>query len=402
MKKKVSTNEKTVRVILALILAVAIWFVVNGTSTDLVEQDISGIPVTLNNIESLQEKHLVLEDNRSYYVNLTVRGTDKSLYEINPKELTAEVDMSEINAAGEQQLKVNIKGLSNSVILQEVTPSTLTLNVQNVSDSEKEVTVVTDGKPADGNAVVSAKTDDTVTLTGPEDLLSEVSEVTATLDVNGMSQNSDKYVEVVARDQNGNALDDVICKPSAVKVSVIIGLTKNVKINTPQTTGTVADGYKVTKVTVEPDVVTIGGLESVLRTIDSLSVDAIDVSGASKSVTKDMALQLPEGASLLESGQKVKATVEIESLVEKNFTVNHIETRNLGTGLTVAKVDDSSAVVKIRAVASELNKINTDAIHVWLDLKDLGKGDHEVSLQVEIPAGEVVSVTPAKTNVKIE
>lgn len=402
MKKKVSTNEKTVRVILALILAVAIWFVVNGTSTDLVEQDISGIPVTLNNIESLQEKHLVLEDNRSYYVNLTVRGTDKSLYEINPKELTAEVDMSEINAAGEQQLKVNIKGLSNSVILQEVTPSTLTLNVQNVSDSEKEVTVVTDGKPADGNAVVSAKTDDTVTLTGPEDLLSEVSEVTATLDVNGMSQNSDKYVEVVARDQNGNALDDVICKPSAVKVSVIIGLTKNVKINTPQTTGTVADGYKVTKVTVEPDVVTIGGLESVLRTIDSLSVDAIDVSGASKSVTKDMALQLPEGASLLESGQKVKVTVEIESLVEKNFTVNHIEARNLGTGLTVAKVDDSSAVVKIRAVASELNKINTDAIHVWLDLKDLGKGDHEVSLQVEIPAGEVVSVTPAKTNVKIE
>ncbi len=77
-KKQISINEKTIRLLSSAVLAIILWLFINGNSNDIVPQDINAIPVTFTNMETLQEKHLVLEDNRNYYVNLRVQGTDRS------------------------------------------------------------------------------------------------------------------------------------------------------------------------------------------------------------------------------------------------------------------------------------------------------------------------------------
>ena len=179
-KKQISINEKTIRLLSSAVLAIILWLFINGNSNDIVPQDINAIPVTFTNMETLQEKHLVLEDNRNYYVNLRVQGTDRSLQEINTNEITAEVDMKDIDKKGEYNPEIVIKGLSNSVILKEVNPSTLHLVVDNVIESEKNVEVITQGKPGNDNAVISATSTEKVQVTGAEDRIAAIDKIAVT------------------------------------------------------------------------------------------------------------------------------------------------------------------------------------------------------------------------------
>ena len=119
-------------------------------------------------------------------------------------------------------------------------------------------------------------------------------------------------------------------------------------------------------------------------------------------MTKEVTLKLPDGASFLDNGNKATVTVNIEPIIEKSFTISSIETRNVGQGLTAAKVKDSSVVVKLSGTATELNKLTADNIKAFVDLNGLGKGDQEVAIQISLPFDQIKSITPARTTVTIE
>ncbi len=401
-KKQISINEKTIRLLSSAVLAIILWLFINGNSNDIVPQDINAIPVTFTNMEALQEKHLVLEDNRNYYVNLRVQGTDRSLQEINTNEITAEVDMKDIDKKGEYNPEIVIKGLSNSVILKEVNPSTLHLVVDNVIESEKNVEVITQGKPGNDNAVISATSSEKVQVTGAEDRIAAIDKIAVTANVNGLTEDTSRMLEVTPYDKDGNIVSGVECEPDVVRVNIEVGKTKTVNITPPTTTGDPQSGYKVTSVTVDPTQKMVGAKQEVLDTIQNIQIDPVDVSGANKAVTKEVTLKLPDGASFLDNGDKATVTVNIEPIIEKSFTISSIETRNVGQGLTAAKVKDSSVVVKLSGTATELNKLTADNIKAFVDLNGLGKGDQEVTIQISLPSDQIKSISPIRTTVTIE
>lgn len=401
-KKKIPINEKTVRLLGAFFLAILIWLFVNGNGSNIVSQDINGIPVTLTNIETLQSKNLVLNDNRTYYVNLKVQGTDRSLSEIKTSEISAEADLKDINQKGTYSVDVAVKGLSNSVILKEVIPNTVDISVDNIIEADREVNIVTEGKPEGDNAVISATTTQKVKLSGPEEKIAEIDKVAATINVNGLTVDTSKYLEAIPYNKNGEIVTGVECEPSTVQATILVGKTKTVPIIAPSTTGAVQSGYKVTGVTVEPSQKMVGAKQNILDTISSIQIDPVDVNGANKTVTKEVTLNLPQGASFLDSSNKATITVTIEPLIEKSFTVSSIETRNLGAGLNAAKIKDSTVVVKLTGTATELNKISGEEIKAFVDLSGLQKGDQEVTVQISVPTDQLKTVTPSKTTVTIE
>ncbi|MDO4287986.1 MAG: CdaR family protein [Eubacterium sp.] len=401
--KKIPMNEKVVRLIFAIVLAILLWAYINGSSNDIIVQDINSIPVTLTNTEVLKENNLVLSDNRGYYVNLRVKGTDRSLTAIDRKEITAEVDLSNITSAGSYDQEIVVKGLSNSVILEEVNPQTIRLEVDSIVDSEREVSVVTEGKPAGDNVVVSAASEAKVQVTGASAALARIDKLIATADVSGMSEDGTQYQPVVAYDADGNIIEDLVFTPNVVAVDITIGKTKEIPISTPQIVGNAAEGYKATKISVSPSEKLVGAKASLLSSIASISVDAVDISGASKTVTKEVNLKLPEGASFLDGNSKVTVTVDIEPVVERSFTVDKIDIRNLGNGLRVTKVQDSSVVVKLSGISSELNQLKNEDISAYIDLSGQNTGQVEVDIKVDAPSGTTVqAISPSKTTVTIE
>ncbi len=400
-KKKISLQERLIRILASVGIAITLWFMVNGNADMLITQDFNSIPITLTNVEALTEKNLVLADDKNYYLNLQVKGTDKNLRNVNMKEVTAEVDLSDIDEKGTYDLDVEVKGLANSVIISSMNPTSLAIEVDNIIKEALDVVVLLEGKPANDLSVISAKSQEQVEVEGPEESIARIDKITTTVDVSGLESDTTRHLEVAAYDATGNPITDLEILPNVVEVEIVLGKTKSIGI-IPSTTGNPANGYIVTGVQIEPSKVLIGAKEALLNTIDTIPIDPIDVSGQSKTFTKDINLTPPQGCYFLDDSGKVKATISIESPVEKSFTIDKLVTRNLGTGLVAAKVKDTRVVVKLEGASSILNSLNASQIEAFVDCANLGPGEYELPIQTNLSTSLVKSVTPSKTTVIIE
>ena len=400
-KKKISLQERLIRILASVGIAITLWFMVNGNADMLITQDFNSIPITLTNVEALTEKNLVLADDKNYYLNLQVKGTDKNLRNVNMKEVTAEVDLSDIDEKGSYDLDVEVKGLANSVIISSMNPTSLAIEVDNIIKEALDVVVLLEGKPANDLSVISAKSQEQVEVEGPEESIARIDKITTTVDVSGLESDTTRHLEVAAYDATGNPITDLEILPNVVEVEIVLGKTKSIGI-IPSTTGNPANGYIVTGVQIEPSKVLIGAKEALLNAIDTIPIDPIDVSGQSKTFTKDINLTPPQGCYFLDDSGKVKATISIESPVEKSFTIDKLVTRNLGTGLVAAKVKDTRVVVKLEGASSILNSLNASQIEAFVDCANLGPGEYELPIQTNLSTSLVKSVTPSKTTVIIE
>jgi YbbR domain-containing protein len=400
-KKKIALHERLIRILASVGIAITLWFMVNGNADMLITQDFNSIPITLTNVESLTEKNLVLADDKNYYLNLQVKGTDKNLRNVNMKEVTAEVDLSDIEEKGTYDLEVEVKGLANSVIISSMNPTSLSIEVDNIIKEALDVVILLEGKPANDLTVISAESLEQVEVEGPEASIARIDKITTTADVSGLESDTTRHLEVAAYDATGNPITDLEILPNVVETEIILGKTKSIGI-IPSTTGNPTNGYIVTGIQVEPSKVLIGAKEALLNTIETIPMDPIDVSGQSKTFTKDINLTPPVGCYFLDDSGKVKVTVSIESPVEKSFTIDKISTRNLGTGLVAAKVKDSRVVVKLEGASSILNSLNTAQIEAFVDCANLGPGEYELPIQTNLSQSLIKTITPAKTTVIIE
>ncbi|MBC3803777.1 hypothetical protein GH808_04930 [Acetobacterium fimetarium] len=400
-KKKIPLHEKLIRVFIAIGIAITLWFMVNGNADMLITQDFNSIPITLTNADTLAGKNLVLAEDKNYYLNLQVKGTDKSLRNTSMKEITAEVDLSEIKEKGTYDLDVDVKGLSNSVIVSSKNPTTIQIEVDSIVKEDLGVDVEVEGKPADDRAVISAEASEKVEVEGPEESIARIDKIIGTADVNGLTTDTTKHVTVTAYDASGNPIDDVEILPNVVSAEIVLGKTKSMSI-IPSTSGAPASGYIVTGLVVEPSKVVIGAKENLLNAIDSIPMDAIDVSGQSKTFTKDVSLTPPAGCYFLNDSGKVKVTVNIETPVEKSFTLDKVNVTNLGAGLVVSKIKDSKVVLKLEGANSVINSQNASQIEAYVDCANLGPGEYELPIQTNLSQAIVKSISPAKTTVTIE
>ncbi|MGI6556741.1 MAG: YbbR-like domain-containing protein [Pseudoramibacter sp.] len=406
MKKNNKTgNDRTariVRLIIAACLAVFLWSYINGNDINMITQEINNIPVTLINTEKLSSKGLVLSEQKNYFVNIRVRGSERNVSTLDASQITATADLAGVKGAGTYTANVVLQGLPNSVILQETQPSELNIKIDSIRHKSHSVTINTSGKPGDNLSVVSATTADKVRVEGPSESVNKIKACVATANVQDMTDDTDVYIPVRAVDKKGNVLSDVECKPSMIKASVKIGTTKRVKIKAPKTTGSVADGYKVAKITVSPKTVLLGGKESDLDSITAVRPSTVDLSGLKISTTVQKKLNLPSNVTNMDGSANVTVTIKVEALTSKQLMVDDIEQRNVPDDLTVTKMENASVSVKIEGTSSELSTLDSKDLSAWIDFSDAAEGTGSYDIQVTTDKGTIKSVSPSSTSATLK
>ncbi len=404
MEKK--TNPRKIyyfRLLGSLVLAILLWLVLNGESNNILERDFNNIPVSLVNKENLLTRDLAIDQDQTYYVNLVVRGTDENLNEINTNELSAEVDLDDVVGAGEQDLDIIIRGLNNSVILERTVPSKIQIEVSDLKESTYTPEILPEGKPGNDLTVISAKTDEEVSVYGPDNLIQEIDKISGVVDVDGITMDSYQYVDLYAYNSDGERIEDLRLNPSTVGAEIVLGVTKDVSVTAPTVEGALPNGYKISSVEVQPDSVVLAGKPDVINTITSVGVQPISLPSANQtsSFNESSTFLIPDGVTLLKQDEKVNVNVVIEQVVERSFTVSDISSVNLKEGLSIDKIDPSSVTVKVKGTASELSKIDPSKLIGTVNLENLGKGEYDVPITINLSEVEVLSVTPDKVNVKI-
>jgi YbbR domain-containing protein len=245
---------------------------------------------------------------------------------------------------------------------------------------------------------------ETIEVSGPSSLVSQVKEAAliVALDKLGTPMGGNLTIagDVIAYDASGNVIEGVLLSPrSAVAILPILDAAtlKTVPV-TPSITGHPMGGYAVASSSCTPAIVMVTGTSDVLSQIQTISTTAVDVSGGSGILTKQVELILPPGVSLVSGNEAVSCRVVIEQVVVLAIPDVPIEVRGAGSGWKVT-LGTTSASVLISGTNSAVTALRSSQIKVYVDVSQPPLADGSYAVLVDGLMQGVVSATVTPSSV---
>lgn len=394
MKNLLTINNLLYKVT-AIVLAGLLWLYVNNQENPVTDQ-IFTVPLEVRGLE----QKLTISDRPSF-VKVRVQGQRKILDDLTARDIQAFLEMSGLDV-GQHIAEVHVS-VPEKTQLVSVTPSNVNLNVEVLTTTQYSVNVsYSDNTPAEGYlALKPVLTPTQVLLSGPEDKLKEVDQVYVEVDLGEYNFNYHQKLPIKVEDSKGNLLLDWIdVTPSQVDVLVPVVNqlpSKTVPVKVP-IVGTPGEGYEVGMLVVEPELLNIMGEMQTITSIESLTTQPVDITGAVQDVVKQVEIILPKGITLNREAY-VTAVVRIENTRDKSFTGLPVLAKNVPEGLT-AEFPEPSVVLSVVGIESLMERMMGADVEIYVDLTDLPAGEHQVPVQVVLPQGvSLVEISPEEITV---
>lgn len=229
---------------------------------------------------------------------------------------------------------------------------------------------------------------DTVIIKGASYKVEKVATVKALVDIEKLPKDElgEKMTissTLKAYDKDGNAID-VEISPAKADVDILISSpSKEVPIKV-QTTGSVIYNMGISNFVINNNkqtTVKIYGANDVISSIEYIPV-VINVEGLSESTNFNVELIKPTGVKYMDL-ETVSIDVELSNDVANTEIENvSISSINLDSNLGVTPIDIDSVNIKLKGVAGIVNEIKPEDLNVYVDLKGLGVGTHDVDIYV--------------------
>ena len=392
------------RIVLACVLAMIVWVIAvneeNPVTTDLYAKSLA---VQIIN----QPKDSVIINQITEQVKVTIRAPRSSWESLTPDKFQAVLNLEGLEI-GTHNVPLEVECFDKAVTIVEHTPSTLAVRLEPLVSREFKVQVVIHGKVAEG-FVEGAPiiTPPVITVSGAAIWVSQVAraEVDIWLRDNKDDETDTRLVQL--KDETGEIVGFIDAEPTQVSVRVPVTQRrgyKEIPVSLGERVGRVAAGYHVSGISADPSSVLLFGPPAVIAGISYLVTEPIDISGADDDIVTQVALELPEGVSVIGHGPSIEATINIDP-TESCITLEQksIEFQGLGEGLGKIASPDSVDVILCGPVPRlEVLQRHIQDIHTVLDLTGLKEGTHSVVPTV-LPLDEisVENILPDTVEVEI-
>ena len=321
--------------IVSLVMAICLWGILITQDTSLPrEKVIEGVRVTVTNAASLRVNGMVVVDGLDEVttVSLRVSVPQKNYATVSAANYTARLDLSQIQAIGEQTLGITASAVNASqygTVLEVYNPEVTVLVEEYSTQAQVPVEVRLTGEiPEDCYAGALSRSADTVDISGPVSVVEKAVRCVVDYDQSNLSPerspnaaNLPFYFE----DAEGNLLDDsaLTVTPHGQSIAIQritvrqdVYYLAHVKVDTDAlVTGEPAQGYAVSSIRVMPQTVTLGGSQAAIAPY--LAEDAalyayeqVNISGQSRTVTQLLYLNTPGNVDYI-SNNTVQVIVTI-------------------------------------------------------------------------------------------
>jgi YbbR domain-containing protein len=402
MKQKlISLGANFFSFLLALILAVAVW--VNAVSTeDPNETRTLSAPLAVE-VVGLQQG-LVAQGYEAATVQVTIRAPRSIWDQLVPENIHAQLDLTG-KTEGQYSIPVIVQTDVSPVQVEKVDPESLRILIDRLATRSMAVHVQLAGNLAPGfQAGTPTLMPETVVVSGPESLVDRIAEIVATVDIEGMRSATDQSVALVPLDTEGNVVTGVSIDPGTVSISVPVqqlGGYRDLVVKVPLL-GAVKSGYRLTGLTINPQVVTLYSDDpEVIRALPGyVETQPLDISGASADITKSLSLVLPVGVQVV-GDPKIIVQVSI-SAIEDSITISRpIRFQGLEPGLSVT-LSPAFVDVILSGPAPIIWSLKPADIDVYLDLTGKGPGTYKMTPEVNKPNElQLVTISPEQVEVVI-
>lgn len=385
--------------VLAALFAVVLWLVVLNIDDPIKGKTVT-TSVTLVNTEyitSMGKYYEVLGGTNTVSFYFTA---ERSVWEkTSGSDFTATADMEKIEydeKTESYRVPVTVTPNKNTNSIK-ITTKQLYIDValEDRISTQLQIKANTTGTVADGCALGAVEIANTnvIKISGPASVVSTIESATATINVDGMSTDITDSVVPVLYDADGNIVDTTKLQMSVQTVSITAQIlnTKDVAIEF-QTTGTVAEGYRMEGITYDPEIVRIKGEAAVLNTLDKITVpaDVLDVTDATEDIVKtiDITSYLPNGVSfVISSDAKIDVTVTIEKVETKTYQVpvTNLTVEGLESGYRCVFDEEYAYIdVNVTGGVKDLEALSAEHLTGKISVANLGTGTHHVAVQFEL------------------
>ena len=388
----------------AFILAVIVW-VSAVVASDPNEEQILNRPIPIEIIG--QDPGLQIIGSVSRNLTLVLRAPTSVWNQLNndTQSVRASVDLTNLGP-GTHNIPVQVQITLPLVRIVSQDPQQLSITLDSIVTQEFPVNLIVHGSPPVGYQVQTAQLTPTqVSVTGPESLVSKVSEVRVTLDITNANQSIVRDETPLVLDAQGQVITGLTVSPDSVNISQPITLLGGYRyvIVRAISQGQVTNGYRVTNIFVSPVGVVVFSSDPTL--VDNLpgyvETQPIDLTGKTDDFETLVDLNLPSGVTVV-GDPKVLVQVSIAAIDSSLAISLPVEVIGLAPGL-LATSDPPIVNVILAGPVPILNTLGQADVRVVVDLNGYNVGTYQISPTVTILPDQLqlVSMLPATVEITI-
>lgn len=376
-------DERLGRILLAVVLAVLLWFYVSSSESRQKTTLFTGFTIEVRNAPS--QLRVI---NPLPTVDVTVQGPRNILDALSTSDIHPYID-----------LKGQSEGTPDLLVLVDVNPDkqhdlTVTVSPSKVQvQLELQVTQVftvatqINGAPAVGYKLESVKiTPNEVRVTGRKSVVARVARVMVPIDLEGRASIQQGSKTPVAQDSNGQLIDDLAFEPATVQVEAPIRLMENYRTVPvkPNLVGQPSPGYQVSSIRIDPTNVTIC-CSANLEQIDQLETNPVVISGTTATVVTSTALLLPQNVQLyFDQPRQTTITITVEP-IQTTIKLSVVPTvQGLAAGFS-GVVSPGQIELTLSGTFNQLQNLSPTDIRAAINADGRGAGTYTARPQISVP-----------------
>jgi YbbR domain-containing protein len=398
-RKQLANNLSSM--ILALLLAVAVWIAATLQSDPFAVWEFANVPV--DPVDQPQDTVFFEGDTGS--VNVRVRAPQSVLERLNLGDFEAQADLSNVEIGEPTTVPISVTVDNEGVRIQSFSPEDLTVHLEAVRALTLPVDITIVGEVATGyQASAPTIRPEEAVVRGPAPYLEDVASVTGSLNIGGAREDVSQLVNITPRDADGRIVPTVEWEPDRVEVTVSVrrrvGFKPDVQV-VPDLRGDPASGYRRGSVSVDPSTVTLQGPTAVLADLPGfVTTFPISITGATEDLIARRPLTVPNSVAVVE-GNYVLVTVEILPILSSRTLTRTVEVEGLRQGWQ-ATLSPATVQVIVDGPETVLEALEPESVQVFVNLSGYSLGVHRVEPDTFAPEGvRVVSVIPETVEVVI-
>lgn len=388
-------------ILLALGLAIIVWVAAVNEDNPVIEDTWpDSIPIEVIN----QPAGTIVIGDIPGQVEVTIRATRRTWDDLQIESFRASVDLSG-TGIGMQQIDVQVECSDRNVEILEHSPGSVSVRLEKLKEVEFPVQVdVLDAVPFGFEIKLDeiASAPNRVLVSGPEQLVDQVTEVVADFYLRGANATVERKTNLQARDTKGGSVA-VAIQPNSTLITVPIVQRsgfRNLSVRVVWE-GQPAQGHRISNVSVDPTIVTAIGNPTIIEGIPGyLETSPVKVDGATADVVERVPLVLPDGVSILGS-QAVQVTVSVAPIMSSLTVQRQVVVQGLAVDYQ-ALPSPATVDVIVSGPLPKLDALRPQDIQVIVDLFNMGPGSYQLVPIVILPEGITnQSVVPEKVQVEI-
>ncbi|MBS5725182.1 MAG: hypothetical protein KHW59_05290 [Clostridiales bacterium] len=393
--------------LLCVVCAFIIWLYVMEVDSPDYESEFLDVPVNLVGVSTLENEHnLSVFGGFDAVVDLKVKGSRSIIGRYTIADINVTADVSGITQAGSHEVALFFD-LPSGLTMTESSMSEVSLYIDERSSAVVEVrarisSITIPESYELGDLVADT---DTITVSGPKAILDDIDYAQVSLEAGSIESS----VSMVGTLELISLSGDVITNPyirlsqTEVRVNIPVYCYKELKL-----TAATKYGYYTeenTRITIEPEEVTVRGDPAVLAEMEELVVTTLD----EKAITGDSSLivqiNVPDTVTLVEDSATATVAVRHVGTITKTFNVRNIDV-SVDSGLEY-EVLTSAVSVTVRGDQDAVNALSADDIVVSADLTGYTHGNMglvyaEGVVTIDDPSGTVYELGEYNIQVAIQ